>query len=162
MRADDTGAQEVHRTVYRTPQRPGEGDATGARSSKMPAESIYLVAEDQSNEPPSLMGAVGMRPPPAGTATFSGLPRDQQRVGEIKRTIVVEEARGKGVGKKLMVGMAELAKADGYQYLVLETLHQMPQAQCFYERCRWKRRTVFGQYSDDDSVFYEKCLICHV
>ena len=138
---------------------PGEGDASGARSSKMPADSIYLVAEDQSNEPPSLMGAVGMRPLEAGTAMFNGLPRDHQRVGEIKRTVVVEEARRKGVGRKLMIGVAEHAKADGYQYLVLETLHQMPQAQRFYEHCGWKRRAVFGGYSDDDSVFYEKWLI---
>ena len=138
---------------------PGEGDAGGARSSKLPSDSIYLVAEDCATQPPTLMGAVSMRPLEAGTAMFSGLPRDQQRVGEIKRTVVVEQARGKGVGSALMESMSEHAKAEGYKYLVLETLHQMPQAQRFYEHCGWKRRTVFGEYSDDDSVFYEKRLI---
>ena len=138
---------------------PAEGDASGARSSKMPADSIYLVAQDHSTQPPTLLGAVGMRPLEAGTAIFQGLPRDQQRVGEIKRTIVVEKARGEGTGKELMIGMAEHAKAEGYKYLVLETLHQMPHAQRFYERCGWKPRAVFGGYSDQDSVFYEKWLI---
>ena len=56
----------------------------------MPAETTYLVAGIQSTQPSTLMGAVGMTPLEVGRVMFEGLPRDQQRVGEIKRTFVVD------------------------------------------------------------------------
>ena len=78
---------------------------------------------------------------------------------EIKRMFVHEEARGLGLGMRILQYLEAETTARGVRTLRLETgVHSHP-ARRLYEKCGYYAVPPFGEYWDDPlSVFYEKTL----
>lgn len=86
--------------------------------------------------------------------------RMSERYGEIKRMYVEPSARGRGVGKALLVALEFSLLAHGIGLARLETGIRQPEALALYERCGYSRIPPFGAYREDPlSVFLEKRLV---
>jgi GNAT superfamily N-acetyltransferase len=67
-----------------------------------------------------------------------GLKRLDDAACEIKRMYVVPEARGRGLGKALLVALEDEARRIGYTIARLDTGPQQPGAQRMYERAGYR------------------------
>jgi putative acetyltransferase len=77
--------------------------------------------------------------------------------GEVKRMYTRPEARGLGIGQRLLAFLEQQARARGCALFRLETGYLQAEALRLYERCGYARRGPFGDYTDDPtSVFLEK------
>jgi putative acetyltransferase len=82
-----------------------------------------------------------------------------EEYAEVKRMFVVPQARGLGVGRRLLAELEALARASGLRVVRLETGVAQPEALRLYERAGYLRRGPFGDYPEDPlSVFLEKSL----
>ena len=80
-------------------------------------------------------------------------------IGEIKRMFVEPTARRKGVARKVLQTLEELARAYGYNALRLETGVRQPEAMTLYESAGFQRIPCYGCYAGQFlSVCYEKSL----
>jgi putative acetyltransferase len=92
-----------------------------------------------------------------GLALFDGY-------GEVKRMYTREAARGRGVGKALLVRIEREAHAAGKPTLRLETGTEQTAAIGLYEGCGFRPCGAFGHYASLEphrivaSLFYEKPL----
>ena len=82
--------------------------------------SVYFVAEENGK----LLGGCGVFP-------TNGLP---ENYAELVKLYLLPEARGKGIGKRLMETSADSAKTFGYTHLYLETMPELSIAVDLYER----------------------------
>ena len=64
------------------------------------------------------------------------------RVANLEDVIVTKSARGKGIGKILMAGIIERARADGVQRITLLTDHDNTVGQAFYRSFGFTRSTM--------------------
>ena len=77
--------------------------------------------------------------------------------GEVKRMYTRPEARGLGIGQRLLALLEREAQARGCDLFRLETGYLQHEALRLYVRCGYGRRGPFGDYTDDPlSVFMEK------
>lgn len=77
--------------------------------------------------------------------------------GEIKRVYVKSGARGKGVGRKILLALENIAADAGYSVLRLETGIYQPEAVTLFEANGYVKIDHFGDYPDDPmSIFMEK------
>ncbi len=86
--------------------------------------SIYYVAEEDGN----ILGGCGIYP-------TKGLPAGHV---ELVKLYLKDEARGKGLGKKLMEKSMEWAKSQGFTHVYLETLDELSAAVGLYQRIGFK------------------------
>jgi len=92
-----------------------------------------------------------------GVALFSGF-------AEVKRMYVRDVARGQGVADAILSRIEQEVRDAGLSLLRLETGDRQLAAMRFYERTRFRRCAVFGDYvgmtpqSISTSVFMEKDL----
>ncbi|GAA4027986.1 GNAT family N-acetyltransferase [Allokutzneria multivorans] len=68
---------------------------------------------------------------------------------EIKRMYVVDEARGKGLAKRVLAELERTARAAGRLRIVLETGTKQPEAVALYGANGYARVPGFGAYKDD-------------
>lgn len=54
---------------------------------------------------------------------------------EMKRMYVRKSAAGRGIGRQLCLGLLDLAKADGFSKMVLDTSRDMTEAIGLYQSC---------------------------
>jgi putative acetyltransferase len=88
-----------------------------------------------------------------------GYVRDAGEYGELKRMFVHAQARGLGIGRRLLAALEAHAAAAGLTVLRLETGVSQPEALRLYEGAGYTRRGPFGSYTADPlSVFMEKRL----
>ncbi len=79
--------------------------------------------------------------------------------GELKRMYVRAEARGHGVGRRILEALETHARAAGVLSLRLETGVHQPIAIALYERAGYMRRGIYGDYAEDPlGVYMEKWL----
>ncbi len=71
-------------------------------------------------------------------------------VGEVKRMYVIPEARGHGLGGRILARIEQLAAALGLQRLILETGNRQPEALALYRRSGWHTIPCYRPYDDDD------------
>lgn len=101
---------------------------------------IFAVARDDNGV------AVG-----CGAVVLSGAE------GEIKRMFVSPSVRGRGVARRLLAFLEEVAKEKGCRRFVLETGYLQTEALSLYARCGYVRCGPFGSYTEDpNSVFMRK------
>lgn len=111
--------------LYGTPDSE-PGPAPSAADS-----AVFLVAYGPGGAP---VGCGGLRALGAGT-------------GEVKRMYVVPDRRGTGVAGRLLGGLEEWARRQGWGALRLETGDRQPAAVRFYTRCGYVRIPNFGPYA---------------
>ena len=80
-------------------------------------------------------------------------------VVEIKRMYVIPDHRRHKFASKILSELELLAKSDGYQYSLLETGKNQPEAISFYLKYGYKPIERFGKYRQNaNSVCFKKSL----
>jgi GNAT superfamily N-acetyltransferase len=123
----------------------GEADIGPTREAPMfePPDGVFLVLRDDDGR------AVGC----GGVARF-----DETR-SELKRMFVVPEARGRGLGRRLLVELEEEARQLGYVGVVLETGDLQPEALGLYRSSGYEPIPCYPPYSERSlSLCFEKRL----
>jgi GNAT superfamily N-acetyltransferase len=123
----------------------GEADIGPSRDASMfmPPDGVFLVIRDDDGR------AVGC----GGVARF-----DDTR-GELKRMYVVPEARGRGLGRHLLVELEAQARDLGYLALVLETGDLQPEALGLYRTSGYEQIPCYPPYDSRAlSLCFEKRL----
>lgn len=87
-------------------------------------KSIYFVVEKEEK----IIGGAGIAP----------LQDYDQSVCELQKMYFLPEARGKGLGAKMMNKCLESAKHLGFTLCYLETMHYMKDAQKLYQKFNFK------------------------
>lgn len=119
---------------------PGNGpfrpeDVTGPRS-------VFLVARLDGR----VVGCGGLR-------------EEAPDIAEVKRMYVRPEARGEGLGRRLLVELEGQAVRMGFKRIRLETGIPQPEALGLYESSGYRRIPNYGEYKDDSrTVSFEKDL----
>lgn len=94
-----------------------------------------------------------------GMAIGCGALRLAPGFAELKRMYVMPEARGGGVGRRLLAHLEGLAADAGRPLVRLETGIAQPEAIALYERSGYRRIAPFPPYAADPlSLFMEKSL----
>jgi GNAT superfamily N-acetyltransferase len=108
-----------------------------------PPAGVFLVLRDDDGR------AVGC----------GGIARYDETRGELKRMYVVPEARGRGLGRRLLVELEEQARALGYASVVLETGDRQPEALGLYGSAGYVRIPCWPPYDSRElSLCFEKRL----
>ena len=82
-------------------------------------------------------------------------------VAELKRMYVVPAARGRGLSRRVLTGLEDVARERGWTTLRLETGPLQHEAIALYERSGYRPIEAFGHYRDEPdewSRYYEKEL----
>ena len=123
----------------------GEADIGPAREAPMfvPPDGVFLVIRDEEGR----------------AVACGGIARHDATRGEVKRMYVVPEARGRGLGRRLLVELEEQARSLGYTALVLETGDRQPQALGLYASSGFERIPCYPPYDTRAlSLCFEKRL----
>jgi len=122
----------------------GEADIGPTREAAMFVEpdGVFLVVREEGR-------AVAC----GGVCRFDGTR------GELKRMYVVPEARGRGLGRLLLVELEAEAQRLGYAGIVLETGDRQPEALGLYASAGYERIPCYGIYATRAlSMCFEKTL----
>lgn len=88
-----------------------------------------------------------------GTAALRRMPGEAatagEPYGEVKRMFVAPEARGRGVGMRLLGALEQHLRAEGLALALLETGRDQHEAVRLYERAGYRAREAFGGYPDN-------------
>jgi putative acetyltransferase len=87
--------------------------------------SVYFILQDDTK----ILGGCGIKQ----------LDNSYENICELQRMFLLPEARGKGLGKKLIDLCIQKAKEFQYEKMYLETLSQMKDAISLYEKYNFKR-----------------------
>jgi GNAT superfamily N-acetyltransferase len=77
-----------------------------------------------------------------------GFRRHTDQVAEIKRMYVVEDRRGVGYARRLLVDLEARAATLGYRRIILETGLRQPEAVALYESSGYQPIPGFGFYAN--------------
>jgi putative acetyltransferase len=123
----------------------GEADIGPTREAPMfvPPDGAFLVVRDDDGR------AIGC----------GGIARYDAVRGEVKRMYVVPEARGRGLGRRLLDDLEAQARALGYTSVVLETGDRQPEALGLYRSSGYERIPCYPPYDTRAlSLCFEKRL----
>jgi GNAT superfamily N-acetyltransferase len=78
---------------------------------------------------------------------------------ELKRMFTAKQARGRGLGRRMLTAIEKSARAAGCERLILETGDRQPEAIALYEKACYTRIEDFGHYAGQEGVLsYAKTL----
>jgi len=126
QKADDAGIAEIIRHALKEfkADKPGTvyyDESTDHLSDLFTApNSLYFVALQEGK----LLGGAGIYP-------TAGLPEDTI---ELVKMYLIPEARGLGLGKKLILKCIDEARKRGFKRIYLETMAELEKAVLAYER----------------------------
>jgi putative acetyltransferase len=122
-----------------------------------PAESSHLLDVEALRDP--AMRFHVMRDE-AGTALGCGVIRlDPEGYAEVARMWIDPDARGMGLGRRMLQALEACARAEGMVALRLETGVAQPEAIALYRSAGFAETAPFGGHPRDSlSVFLEKRL----
>jgi putative acetyltransferase len=140
-----------------TPEARALLDAGAAYAASLyPAESNHILDVEALRRPnvAFLMSRID------GRAVGCGAVVDHHaEYGEVKRLYVAPEARGRGVGARLLEMLEATARHRGLSLMRLETGTKQPEALALYRRMGYREIPSFGEYQPDPlSIFMEKRL----
>jgi putative acetyltransferase len=121
-----------------------------------PAESNHMLALEalKAARVTFLVARIGGRAVGCGA-----LVRATENWAEIKRMFILPEARGRGIGRRLLQTLEAAALEQGIALLRLETGVRQPEAIALYRSAGFSEIGPFAQYEPDpNSVFMEKCI----
>jgi len=81
-------------------------------------------------------------------AAMGGWRRHNAREAEIRRMFVREDFRHRGLAKSVLSHLEDSARAHGFDRLVLETGHVLPEAIALYRSAGYEDVPAFGYYAD--------------
>jgi GNAT superfamily N-acetyltransferase len=122
----------------------GEADIGPKRDAWtfVPPDGVFVLVRD------------GERPVACG-----GIARFDESRAEVKRMYVVPDARGRGLGRRILVELEGHARACGYTGLVLETGDKSAAALSLYESSGYERIPSYPPYDTRAlSLCFEKRL----
>ncbi|HEV7848478.1 MAG TPA: GNAT family N-acetyltransferase [Mycetocola sp.] len=159
---DDRASSTVSVTVE-TPRQPEVIEllrlGTAFAQSLYPPESNFLLDVEELDRPGISVyvarneggRAIGMAAlVPWGVA-----------VTELKRMFVRDDARGQGVGTRLLERIEADARAAGLRQIVLETGTLHTDAQALYARCGYSAIPQFGQYISEKHSYCMARMLSH-
>ena len=123
----------------------GEADIGPSRDGAMfePPDGVFVVLRDDDGH------AIGC----------GGIARYDETRGELKRMYVVPEARGRGLGRRLLVELEQHARELGYAGVVLETGDLQSEALGLYTSAGYERIPCYPPYDTRELSFcFEKIL----
>ena len=135
-----TAQQEEMRGLYE-----GEADIGPAREASMfvPPDGVFLVVRDDDG----------------AAVACGGLARFDAERAELKRMYVVPAARGRGLGRRVLVELEAAARDLGYRGIVLETGDLQPEALGLYRSAGYERIPCYPPYDSRAlSLCFEKRL----
>lgn len=144
---EDPRQEEVRRIVaesgaYLQELYPSESNHLVDVDALAMPEAVFLVARRDGE----LLGSIAYRIIAPGHA-------------EIKRMFVRGQARGMGVGRRLLAALEDAALRRGVDRLSLETGIRQPEAIGLYRSSGYQDCSPFGTYCEDPlSLFMTKCL----
>lgn len=100
-----------------------------------------LLARDGAR----IVGVVALRPTDAGDC-------------EMKRLYVRPDARGRGIGRRLVAALLEAARAAGYRRMTLETLERMGEARQLYAHLGFAEMAAADRKPSDHPIAMEIAL----
>jgi putative acetyltransferase len=104
-------------------------------------------------------GAVLVARVDGATVGCGAVRRIADDVAEIKRMYTKPEMRGKGVARRIVEHLEQIARQLGCRRLVLETGPRQPEAVRLYRRMGYETIPAFGEYVDSPlSLFLGKSL----
>jgi GNAT superfamily N-acetyltransferase len=108
--------------------------------------TVLVVADD---------GAVG------GTPVGHALVQNRDGEWEVKRVMVADGQRGRGVGRLLMAELETLAREGGARRLILQTGDRQPDAVALYEKIGFTRIPTYEPYVETipQSICFEKPIV---
>ena len=121
----------------------GDADIGPTRDADMfvPPDGVFLVVRDDDGR------ALGC----------GGICRFDETRAELKRMYVVPDARGLGLGRRLLVELEAEARALGYSAIVLETGDRQPESVGLYVSAGFERIPCYPPYSERAlSLCFEK------
>ncbi|HEY5248092.1 MAG TPA: GNAT family N-acetyltransferase [Dermatophilaceae bacterium] len=79
---------------------------------------------------------------------------------EVKRLFVDRPARGRGIGRRIMSDLEDVARDAGAERLILQTGDRQPEAVALYERTGYQRIEIYEPYvtTFTFSLCFEKLL----
>ena len=122
----------------------GEADIGPTREAAMfePPDGVFLVVRDGGR-----------------AVACGGICRFDETRAEVKRMYVVPEARGRGLGRRVLVELEERALLLGYTGVVLETGDRQPEALGLYVSAGYERIPCYPPYDSRAlSLCFEKRL----
>jgi DNA-binding MarR family transcriptional regulator/GNAT superfamily N-acetyltransferase len=105
-----------------------------------PARSISATAEELT-PPAGLFLLAHLEGQPVGCGA---LKVNAQGIGEVKRMWVAPDARGLGLGRRLLEALEQAARGLGIDTLRLETNRTLAEAQALYRRCGYAEVAPFN------------------
>lgn len=132
---------------------------TAFAQSLYPPESNFLLDVDELERPGV---AVYVARDQGGHAIgMAALVPWGMAVTELKRMFVHPEARGRGVGTRLLERLETDARAAGLRQIVLETGTLHAAAQALYLRCGYSPIPQFGQYIGEKYSYCMAKMLSH-
>ncbi|WP_019066567.1 GNAT family N-acetyltransferase [Streptomyces hokutonensis] len=127
------------------------GDSTPLSPTDFePPNGVYLIAYDEDDRP---VATGGWR---SQDANGEG---NEDGDAELKRMFVIEQARGRGLARRMLAALEENARAAGRVRMVLETGTKQPEAIALYTSSGYEPCVKFGYYRHfDDSRCFAKAL----
>jgi ribosomal protein S18 acetylase RimI-like enzyme len=121
-----------------SPSSPGVSSSSpGASPSSLSASHSSVGATEEAGGE-RLIGCAGWRRHGADA--------------ELKRMYTAKAARGRGLGRRLLVTIEDSAREAGCKRLILETGDRQPEAVALYESAGYARIEDFGYYADHEGV----------
>ena len=96
-----------------------------------------------------------------GAAVGHALVQDRDGEWEVKRVVVADGQRGRGVGRRLMAEIEAVAREGGAHRLILQTGDRQPDAVALYEKIGFTRIPTYEPYvtTIPQSICFEKPIV---
>jgi GNAT superfamily N-acetyltransferase len=134
---------DVLYSTRRAAADPGQGALISAVLSVDASEVVSSVLALDGDV---AVGHAGLRVLPDGS-------------GEVRKVVVIDEARGLGISKLLMAEIEAIAHEEGMRRLLLQTGNLQHQAVSLYERLGYISIPIYGGYEViPGALCYEKVL----
>lgn len=119
------------------------------------SEELEHLKEKYTGENGRLLAAVSADGQVVGCVAYR---RHNARRCEIKRLYVNPQYRGSGIGDVLVAAVLELAAADGYTEMVLDTLKRLEGAVHLYRKYGFREISPYYDNPLDDVIYMKKDL----
>lgn len=96
---------------------------------------------------------------PVGCGAFKPF---SEKEAEIKRMFVLEEFRGQGLGRKILKNLEYWAEESNFDFCILETSKNMPNAVKLYQKAGYSSIQNYGQYKDVESSICMKKWVSEI